>query len=366
MRAAAQGDYRLIDSDQLAKNWSYNLAGTLVPAEKSLIVFGALKDAINHLCAYSPRVIFAQRNYDTLLTAITSDPIARWYYSDTWRNGSYIVIDIVAGCYGADAEISLDGSSSSVATITKYTSSGSWQNHLTMIATNGYTGYPKGQRLELTQTIPGGLGSTQIYSVQVAEIPATVLDSLFNHKGVYGIIKADTPVLARDIEEARQALHDLYSGCCPHVFSWSSVLESAVPTTQSAGRSGICITSTTDLNIMDLVSTTRSATTPGIWVPAYGCGRGNSNEITMAVAAYARVGTNGYSGTITVEGPSDSDTMDISSDEYVWNEARITLDTSQDWDAATIGLNKVDLFGRIDASATRMQISAISAWLEWG
>lgn len=362
--------FKLLEPERIACNWDTNLARTVIPTHKNLKTRNAIANSINHLSGFSPRTIFS-RVYDAWTVGYEysgAAQIATWLFPDYWAPGTEHELRI-NGWIGVSSEVefSVNGSSDYVVSVESDASGDPSRFDCVLKFPNTVTNAEKSQYLSATSA------NFWINSIVVQEVSQTTLDSANSAPGVYRLPKTDYPVLSAHIEECRDALHDIYSNYYPLVYWFSSADEDTLDnwTSQQAGDEGWLVTATSEKNIFDLSSTSRTISTPGVFIPAFGCGLGAGTT----VRCHCRVRAKNYNfggsdtGTVRFIGPNGSTTitLDAYDASFTWHGSTsnyITLNTDKDWNEATTAMNKIDILAKVDQVSTGIFISSIVMFLE--
>jgi hypothetical protein len=173
-----------------------------------------------------------------------------------------------------------------------------------------------------------------------------------------------------------RTLHTVRTQNLPVVFSWSAFGDEFDRRTQMSTGNGIAITSTTPINIFDLTSTTRTATTPGQMSYVYRAARGNEANnvnVKVRVEVKARIINNSgsASGTIRFIGPThvggNQCDITITGTSYArvgggFSDV-IYLNAGSNYDDAATTLNKIDVHAYVGNSADILQIIGLTAWV---
>lgn len=380
MRSISPRYFHLLNPTKLASNWAENLAGTAIPAAKNLASRNALANSINHLASYSPRVIFSRFEKGDTYTLVVPHyegavdaVIASWKWNDYWKPSDGYVVRI-QGYTNAEITLTIGGSS-----LYSFTTDNDGNFVAEIEVNHTVADAETTQYIEFSQ---GALGidgastaATHIWSLVVQEKPKPILVSGDSHPAVYGIPKADYPIVSRDIEECRDTLHDIWDLHYPPVYQFASTDEDVLlaKTTQYADMEGFFITvNGTETNIIDLTSTSRTTSSPGFFVPCYGCGIGQAT--TVRLHCRAKIGSynfgEGDTGNIKFIGPNGNTSISVGQlDDGIvtWKGSTsnyITLNADKDWNEATTAMNKVDILAKVDQASTGIFIAAIACWLE--
>ena len=231
-----------------------------------------------------------------------------------------------------------------------------------------------------------------IIDIVVTDKPLVALDTGTHVNYIdIGNGKPGDEILANHVEALRARFHQLRTTNLPILSSWCAPGRSGGHTPSVAAPAfgsvdgdqyGFRSYSTTSTNILDLASTSRTATTAGIpcFVKASGIGRvaiakGYKLKVQCRVLArrYVRESTGAQQvPVVTFTGPLGSTTINVTNDATAWQGTSsnfIDLDTSQDDDEASSTTNKVDIFAKGDRGLVDEVFEGsecqVMGWMMW-
>lgn len=374
--------WRDLDVQNRARPYTQNSSSQNVAVGCSRRPFEQLISATNHLCALHPRTLYTQSwpyaySYNV---ATSADPFLQWRYYDygpnnrTLRYGAIVRHQGLFGGYlWRQGYPDAYRTPNAVGLISPYR----WA-YFEFDATRGIPtldALTDGISSEITAS-GGDTPEFYIWSVRVQEIPQRILYSPTDTCIVPGKISQNHAVIrTNELDEIIRTAHIVRTRNLPVLMSWSAQTETEIGATQGSLAIGITITSTTAINVFDLISITRTATTPGQMVYAYRGAVGNetnNKNIKVRCAVKARVidGGGSVSGTIRFIGPthvgSNQCDITVTNTSFQWlgggaNDF-IYLNADSDYDDTSTALNKIDVHGLVSSSDT-LQIVGLVAWI---
>lgn len=356
--------FNFLSPSFLAKNFDTNLAGTTIDKGNEIKSIHALSDVYNHLATSNPRVLHSVCKRLGVLGPETNYTIARWAFPDFWNNNMSYSVWIYAYISQAATGVSFRVNGS----VTQ-----SMQDQVA-----GYYALVKIpiERTSITDGVITNYADVSIttgylytYWFAVTENPIEYIGDSGSQTGVFRVPADKDPICAQDIDEIRLAAEDLITDIRPMLWSFSSLSDTPNASYNNwLNELGIYVDSTTYINLIDQVSTSRSASSSGIWLPAYKAGRGISDSVTLRIYAYMRVFTGTFTGYLRFDGPdhiaSNYVELTTTSGTYEWVNGTIELNTEALLTASDSEANKVDIMGKIESGAGNLDCTSICMWLE--
>lgn len=346
-----------LDFSAKAKIWQQNRAGTQVATGASKMPIESLRAAINHLAAFQPATLFSLTVATDYSYVGDADPLAQWYSYDYLANNRDMTIGMINWSSNNDDAYFYREDD------TNYRSgdcSENWHWNFQQIKIGRNAPSMNVTVDGLSQVADSNL---ELLDMVVQEDPTYLLDT-DDHSYVSPSGYRDmSPIRTTELEDIRSVFHTLRTRNLPLAMCWSALTQVNCSATQAAEHTGIAITSATYLNIWDLTSTTRTATSPGSHVYAYRAAVGNetnNKNVKVLCAVLARVIDNSGSpeGTIKFIGPDHAASnyceISVTNTDYQWLGAGVSdfiyLNSAADYDDATTECNKIDIHGKVTAS----------------
>ncbi len=344
-----------------------------------------LTQAVNNLEARQPRMLFSQSVSHHYSYWGYADPLLEWQFQDYNYNGRTIRYDIIASTNDDDY------------TSDHYAWKSSWDN--SDYQTHGCSDtwgppwlhlsftYDRGDMTNtvitdgISQQVGDYATNLKIWDISVQEEPIEYLDSEEHRACIPYNNRSGEQANEDDIERLRKRFHEIRSQNLPQVLSWSAQTEEEGETSGSTHCHswGIHIASTSNKNIWDGTSATRTATTPGSMFFGYNAGIGNeanNRNIHCVVAAKIRYNPDSEplspAGYVTFEGPDhvagNTCELTTTSEDWEWvggtSSDFIYLNSASEFDDTSTEMNKIDIFGRATTD-TFLQIAGVCAWIEY-
>jgi len=297
-----------VDGHKVAKNWTQDADGTHREMGTKAAAVAELSQAVNHLLARCPHVVFSKIQQWGDIGEGTKSPLYSWVYPDRVDNGRTYKMHIISAPLVAAAAVNYYAER----TGTIQGESTSWHDANVASVNTCFDHYydvvESAERGSITDadatdglTIYNGY---PVYDVAVQYDPISVLKDGTHTYSNPMLARKTKPVLADAIENVRARFHEVRQTQLPVAFSWTATdyNSSSEP---PGGVAGIAVDSATPVNLFDQTVTSRNAITPGASFSAYCCGVGPETQdygkrvpITVRVAARSDANAN-----ITFVGP---------------------------------------------------------------
>ena len=357
-----------LDFSAKAKTWQQNRAGTQVATGNSKIPIEALRQSINHLAAYHPATIFCQNSPIDYRYKTTADPLMQWQSYDYHGNNRDATIGMIlwsAGNDGAyfyrDDDITYRSGDLAEIWHSTFEQIKLSRNDPTLdFTTDGLCQYATNEM--------------QLQDMVVQEDPVFYLDSSADNCAAPSGYRDMSPIRTTELEDIRGAFHQMRTRNLPMALCWSALTEDGCASTQTSDCTGIAITDTTPVNIWDVTSTSRTATTPGSHVYGYRSAIGNETHSTLAkvlCSAKARVIDNsgGAVGYVRFVGPDHvaDNYCDIAVTDttFSWSGGGssdfVYLNSAADYNYSGTEKNKIDIHGYV-TSTDVLQVLGVVGW----
>lgn len=370
-----------LDLEAICKPWTTSLNdGTDKRMMNRAAALRSLAQVLNHCLGRYPRVMFQQNMKIVDAEAVGADPLYQWYYDDQVVNGrsstaTVIHVPRTAGAGDWYAGRYTGGAVTEKTTV--YTSvPGASTPYANIMETSYQVDRGAAAAAEITESASTFNGFTMTgISVQDDEL-SDLVSSLHDYV-VPELAKKGYEVLDDLLEEIRAKLHLLERYNLSKLINWSAQRLAAGWQTVSAGTSdasGMATISASYVNVIDQVTATRSATSPGWSCHVRNRGWGAQDETNGTyVKAMCRVhavcaGAGGLHGKVRFEGPLDSCEIEITNGaaQQWWGGASdyIHLDSTKADTDATAARNKIDVLFKIDGAVTaeKVTIYGLGAW----
>jgi len=358
-----------LDVDEVCRNWRTYSDGNEYAMGNRWAAAQMLVNALNHAAARQiKRVQFQIYLHPDFMQPAASDPLFNWTFDDLVHDGRDVVYRIVLApresgsgdCYAARTDSHTVDRTPNIALTRSLT-------------------YPEGL-LETEFTFTRGnraavedieelstYNDFAIVDLQVVDKPILVLDTGTHENFVDARGRPSDNILANYLEAVRAAFHTLRTTNLPILSNWSatqqsgSYLVAASPPAlgfATGDQFGVRVYSNAYNNILNLDTTARDATSPGIMCHVANTGIGRNTvakgwklraQCRVLAKKVAREGAGGsLVGTVKFEGPLDSVEILVTGGTNWYGDTAdlINLDTSQDDDEASSALNKIDIMAK--------------------
>lgn len=297
-----------VDGHKVAKNWTQDADGTHREMGNKAAAVAQLAQAVNHLLARCPRVVFTKMQQWGDVATGTKDPLYSWVYPDRIDNGRTFKMHIIsapaiaatAANYYAERQGTIQGESTSWHDINVASVNACYDHFYDVIESA-----ERGAVTDADAT--DGLTIYNDYRVYDVAVQYDAIDVLKDGTHTYAnpnLAKKTKAVLADAIEDVRAKFHEARSTQLPVVFSWTATDYNA-SLNPPGGVTAIAVNSATPVNLFDQTVTSRNEITPGACFSAYCAGVGPESQdygkrvpITLRVCARSDADVN-----ITFVGP---------------------------------------------------------------
>ncbi len=357
-----------LDFSAKVKTWQQNRAATQVASGNSKLPIESLRQSVNHLAAYHPAMLFTHSPAIDYSYFGSADPLLQWQSYDYQANNRDFTINMIFWSSGNDDAYFYREDD------TNYRSGSCNENwHWTPQFIQCQRNSPT---LDFTTE---GLsqvadGNIRLVDICVQENRRVSLDtdedtcvSPSGHRDM-------SSIRATELEAIRSTFHDVRTRNMPMAICWSAQTDVECSETQASDYVGVAISETAPVNIWDLASTTRTATTPGSHATAYRSAVGNETNSTLAKVlckARARVIDNsgdpeGYVRFIGPDHVADNFCdISVTDTSFGWvgggADDFIYLNSAVDYDYAGTEKNKIDIHGYV-TSTDVLQVVGVVGW----
>ena len=354
MKIVPQPFWTELNFSERGRPWIQTRAGIQRQQGCSKLPIEQLISATNHICALQPSMVFCQGFPHIYAYDESSSPFMEWRYYDygpnnrtlryssvvlresgtmyLWKHGypdTYRTSDAI----GSGSDITFSLLQFDVPRIAA-------TNNIMTDYISRYSNY-----------------DSFCLSTCVQERPMSLLDTDSDTCITPGQVSVDHSIIeTTPLDDIVRTLHTVRMRNLPIVFNWSAFGDEFDVRTQISSGNGIAITSTTAINIFDLISTARTATTPGQMSYVYRAARGNeTNNVNVKVraAVKARVINNSgsASGTVRFIGPThiggNQCDIVVTNTSYAWigweYDDVYYLNAGSNYDDTATTLNKTDI-----------------------
>ena len=357
-----------VDVTDQARNWTSD-GDTNVRRANTGEPLKRIAEGINHFYGQTPRIIFQQaQSMASAGNTVNKDPCYDWVYNDNFEGSGaeaqrISIISCPRTSYYNSAQpacAEIDGVE--VQNTGKYETNSATLDYTKVFYTSIYrlrdgTTYTEEERGVTTAN------GFVILDCCVEEWPSKMFDDGTTHAVNIARVNRGDPITAEPLEMCRDSLHHARTRALPIMFGWSATGRDGTPS--ASGPTGIKVTSTSLVNLLDETSTERTADTPGPICPAYLCGRGNESQPAgKKVKCAVRVNGTSYDNdvmmTVRFEGPNhvNNNWVEINiagsnTAETDWegdSTSYVYLNSNcADYGAVGLERNKIDIYASINS-----------------
>ena len=363
-----------LDIDAICKLYDQTKTGTDVRQGNRVAAVHALISALNHLLAYSSRIIMQQGQGYGFRATTGSGALASVY---EWRMHDYVVnertwryrIIATAPTAAAAAAYAQRDDDATVTTASTYQAiaaptfpEDTWYDSMT---------YERGAAAGAI--IEEGISTIENYSIVDLVVYTEPLPALeiSVHDLIPGRPSPGHYVVANFLEAVRAKFFELRSRCLPVLFGWYAQGDTGTPSTTDA--TGIVVTSTDWVNILDQNFSARTATTPGFIFDCYKCAAGLEDRVPIWVSVKAAKvdGGSPAAASITIGGPDHvapnyAERTDVTG-AVAWYDMpnHIYGNSAVDVASVTTARNKADVLAKVGAVGDTLYIYAVRGEMAW-